>query len=242
VPCKFSLNLPLFGLGPSSKGHVFNLQLVSNRIALYHWTLDLEPSFKVALRLQTFKGQLTKHLRYMVEWKYVRYYTYQKMVKVVREEVMWCPKGNSKKPSEIYMYAINFYFIAMSAKHFPQQQTRHWQTPHAIYPSGYFSDVSQSRVATCYIHRTANATPKFHQIEGNKGFSLWYASCYWCGALEHDLFLCSYCDPIWVLFLWLWLGSSLFVPPFPHLLGALFREVCQVFIIIEEKEKGQKLI
>ncbi len=125
VPCKFSLNLPLFGLGPSSKGHVFNLQLVSNRIALYHWTLDLEPSFKVALRLQTFKGQLTKHLRYMVEWKYVRYYTYQKMVKVVREEVMWCPKGNSKKPSEIYMYAINFYFIAMSAKHFPQQQTRH---------------------------------------------------------------------------------------------------------------------
>jgi hypothetical protein len=82
----------------------------------------------------------------------------------------------------------------------------------------------------------------FHQIEGNKGFSLWYASCDWCGALEHDLFLCSHCDPIWVLFLCLWLGSSLFVPPFPHLLSALFNEVCQGFIIIEEKEKSQKLI
>jgi hypothetical protein len=91
---------------------------------------------------------------------------------------------------------------------------------------------------------TEQPTPHpFHEIQGNKGFfSLWYASWYWCGALEHDLFLCSHCDPIWVLFLWLWLGSSLFVPPFPHLLGALFNEVCQGFIIIEEKEKGQKLI
>jgi hypothetical protein len=29
-----------FGLGPSSKGHGSNLWLSSNRIALFHWTLD----------------------------------------------------------------------------------------------------------------------------------------------------------------------------------------------------------
>ncbi len=50
VPCRFSLDLPLFGLGPSSKGHGFNLWLSSNRIALFHGTLDLEPSSKVTLR------------------------------------------------------------------------------------------------------------------------------------------------------------------------------------------------
>ncbi len=36
----FSLDLPLFGLGPSSKGHGSNLWLWANRIALFHWTLD----------------------------------------------------------------------------------------------------------------------------------------------------------------------------------------------------------
>jgi hypothetical protein len=49
VPCRFSLDLPLFGLGPSSKGHRSNLWLSSNRIALFHWTLDLGSSSKVAL-------------------------------------------------------------------------------------------------------------------------------------------------------------------------------------------------
>jgi hypothetical protein len=35
VPCRFSLNLPLFGLGPSSKGLVgwTNLKLSTNKIA-----------------------------------------------------------------------------------------------------------------------------------------------------------------------------------------------------------------
>jgi hypothetical protein len=41
VPCRFSLNLPIFGRGPSFKGHGSNLWLSSNRIALFHWTLDL---------------------------------------------------------------------------------------------------------------------------------------------------------------------------------------------------------
>jgi hypothetical protein len=41
VPYKFSLDLSLFGLGPSSKGHGFNLWLSSNRIAL------LDPHLKV---------------------------------------------------------------------------------------------------------------------------------------------------------------------------------------------------
>jgi hypothetical protein len=50
--CKFSLNLPLLGLGPSSKGLGSNLLwLSSHRIALFHWTLDLEPSSKVALNI-----------------------------------------------------------------------------------------------------------------------------------------------------------------------------------------------
>jgi hypothetical protein len=49
VPCRFSLDLPLFGLGPSSKGQRSNLWLSSNRIALFHWTLDLGSSSKVAL-------------------------------------------------------------------------------------------------------------------------------------------------------------------------------------------------
>ncbi len=51
VPCRFSLDLPLFGLGPSSKGHGFNLWHSSNRIPLFHLTLNLKHSSKVALGL-----------------------------------------------------------------------------------------------------------------------------------------------------------------------------------------------
>ncbi len=50
MPCRFSLNnMPLFGLGPSSKGHESSLWLSSNKISLFHWTLDLGSLFKVAL-------------------------------------------------------------------------------------------------------------------------------------------------------------------------------------------------
>ncbi len=49
VPCRFRLNLSLFGLGPWSKGCGSNLWLLANRIALFHWTLDLGPSSKVTL-------------------------------------------------------------------------------------------------------------------------------------------------------------------------------------------------
>ncbi len=38
VPCKFRLNLPLFGLGPSSKGLGTNLKLLTNKIAWIHWS------------------------------------------------------------------------------------------------------------------------------------------------------------------------------------------------------------
>jgi len=82
----------------------------------------------------------------------------------------------------------------------------------------------------------------FHQIEGNKGFSydmllaigagLWNMICSYAPIVTHFGF-CSYGSDLGPL--------SLFLL-FPHLLGALFTEVCQVFIIIEEKEKGQKLI
>jgi hypothetical protein len=51
VSCRFSLDLPLFGLGPSSKGHESNLWLSSNKIALFHWTLELGSSSKVDLRV-----------------------------------------------------------------------------------------------------------------------------------------------------------------------------------------------
>jgi hypothetical protein len=49
VPCRFRLNLSLFGLGPWSEGCGSNLWLLANRIALFHWTLDLGPSSKVTL-------------------------------------------------------------------------------------------------------------------------------------------------------------------------------------------------
>ncbi len=42
-------NLALFGFWPSFKGQGFHLWLSANRIALFHWTLDLGPSSKVAL-------------------------------------------------------------------------------------------------------------------------------------------------------------------------------------------------
>ncbi len=48
VPCRFSLDLPLFGLRPSSRGHGSNLWLSTNRIGLFNWTLDLALSSKVA--------------------------------------------------------------------------------------------------------------------------------------------------------------------------------------------------
>ncbi len=53
VPCRFSLSLPLFGLGPSSKGLGTNLKLPTNKIAWIHWSLDLGHSSKVALRRET---------------------------------------------------------------------------------------------------------------------------------------------------------------------------------------------
>jgi hypothetical protein len=49
MPCRFSLDLPLFGLGSSSKGHGSNFWLSANRTALFHWTLDLRRLSKAAL-------------------------------------------------------------------------------------------------------------------------------------------------------------------------------------------------
>jgi len=49
VSCRFSLNLPLFDLGSSSKGLGTNLKLLTNKIAWIHWSLDLGPSSKVTL-------------------------------------------------------------------------------------------------------------------------------------------------------------------------------------------------
>ncbi len=38
------------GLGPSSRGHGYNLRLSSSRIALFRGTLEVGPSSKVALK------------------------------------------------------------------------------------------------------------------------------------------------------------------------------------------------
>ncbi len=43
---RFSLDLPLFG----AKGHGSNIWVSANRIGLFHWTLELGPSSKVALK------------------------------------------------------------------------------------------------------------------------------------------------------------------------------------------------
>jgi hypothetical protein len=50
---RFSLDLPLFGVGPSSKGHGSRPWVSANRIGLFHWTLELGPSSKVALKSLT---------------------------------------------------------------------------------------------------------------------------------------------------------------------------------------------
>ncbi len=89
----------------------------------------------------------------------------------MREEVMWCARENSKKPPEIYMYAINFYFIAMSAKHFPQQQ-------HVIdRPPMQYTQVATFLMSANQEFPVGTLTEQpmpypFHQIEGNNGFSL----------------------------------------------------------------------
>jgi hypothetical protein len=49
VPCTFSINLPLFGLGPSFENLGINLKLSTNKIAWIHWYSDLGPSFKLPL-------------------------------------------------------------------------------------------------------------------------------------------------------------------------------------------------
>jgi hypothetical protein len=48
VPFRFSINLPLFALGPLSKGIGTNFKLSANKIAWIHWSVDLRPSSKVA--------------------------------------------------------------------------------------------------------------------------------------------------------------------------------------------------
>jgi hypothetical protein len=70
VPCRFSVNLPFFGLGPSSKGLGTNLKLSTNKVAWIHCSLDLGPSSKVAFkiwkklkpwRLPKVKGSILKY-------------------------------------------------------------------------------------------------------------------------------------------------------------------------------------
>jgi len=48
VPCKFNLDLALFGLRLSSKGCGSDLWLLVTRISLFYWTLNIGPSYKVA--------------------------------------------------------------------------------------------------------------------------------------------------------------------------------------------------
>ncbi len=52
VPCRFSLDLSLLGLGASSKNHGSDIWPSYNRIALCHWTSEHGLSSQVALRWQ----------------------------------------------------------------------------------------------------------------------------------------------------------------------------------------------
>jgi hypothetical protein len=57
LQCRFSLDLPLFGLGPLSKCCGSNyLWLSSSRIAVFHRTLGLVPSSKVMVNATFFDG------------------------------------------------------------------------------------------------------------------------------------------------------------------------------------------
>jgi hypothetical protein len=49
----FCLDLPLFGLGSSSKDLRTNLKLLTNKIAWIHWSLDVGPWSKVTLSFTT---------------------------------------------------------------------------------------------------------------------------------------------------------------------------------------------
>jgi hypothetical protein len=81
------------------------------------------------------------------------------------------PEKTQKKPSEIYMYAINFYFIAMSAKHFPQQRHVIDRLPMQYTQVAIFLMSANQELPL--VTFTEQPTPHpFHQIEGNKGFSL----------------------------------------------------------------------
>jgi hypothetical protein len=51
MPCKLNHNLICLGLEPSSKGLEANLKFLTNRNVRFHWTLFLEPLFKVALSI-----------------------------------------------------------------------------------------------------------------------------------------------------------------------------------------------
>jgi hypothetical protein len=66
VPCRFSLNLPLFGLGPLSKGLGTDWKLLTNMIAWIHLSLDLGPSSKVALNIAA--SLLTELRTLKVHW------------------------------------------------------------------------------------------------------------------------------------------------------------------------------
>jgi len=69
VHCKFSLNLPLFGLGLSFKGHGLNLWFSTNTIILFYiWTFNLKLSFKEALSY--FEGSKDEfYFFYFWKWK-----------------------------------------------------------------------------------------------------------------------------------------------------------------------------
>jgi hypothetical protein len=63
VPRKFKFDSSLFGRGPSSKGGGFALWFSSNKIVLFHWALDLEPSFEMTLILNCkWKSQNPKYV------------------------------------------------------------------------------------------------------------------------------------------------------------------------------------
>jgi hypothetical protein len=93
------------------------------------------------------------------------------MVKVVREEVMWCARENSKKPPEIYIYMPSTSILLPC-----QQNTFHNSNTSSTDPMQYTQVaifLMSANQELPLVTFTEQPMPHLiHQIEGNNGFSL----------------------------------------------------------------------
>jgi hypothetical protein len=75
VPCRINLNLPLFGLGPSSKGPRSNLWLLVNKIVLFDWTLDPHLKWPLIPRYEFHKLLCTYMIKLFLKYSQLKILT-----------------------------------------------------------------------------------------------------------------------------------------------------------------------